>query len=202
MEAEIALDLATLHYCNVPDVGSALGRPPRACPQRSSLHADRISNNTCFSSREGSAKCGGSRTVIKHSKSSFIGFSGSAVAAVDGGTQLLSGDVGEGSLLEGGSAPLWGPSGPQVSRLTRSLDLLGISPMVKPSARATTKLGWSRRTCGCIRSCRRLRCGSSSNGIAGAWTRSVPGRPSGSAVAQVRTPGPRDHPGCASVAPS
>jgi hypothetical protein len=67
------------------------------------------------------------------------------VAAVYGGTQLLSGDVGEASageasFLAGGSAPLRGPSGPQVSRLTPFLDPLRIPPTLKPSACATTEV--------------------------------------------------------------
>ncbi|GAA3079676.1 multicopper oxidase domain-containing protein [Pseudonocardia yunnanensis] len=67
------------------------------------------------------------------------------MAVVYGGTQLLSSDVGEASSgqasrLTGGSAPLRGPSGPQVSRLTPFLDPLRIPPTLKPSAGATTEI--------------------------------------------------------------
>lgn len=70
----------------------------------------------------------------KYSRRSFVGIAGTAVAAVYGGTQLLSDGVSkasaaEASLFTPGSGPLRnGPSSPQVSELTPFMDPLQIPP--------------------------------------------------------------------------
>ena len=82
----------------------------------------------------------------EHSRRSFIGIAGTAVAAVYGGTQLLSGDVSkasaaEESLIVPDSGPLRaGPSSPQVSKLTPFMDPLQVPPTLKPKTTGTNEI--------------------------------------------------------------
>ncbi|GAA1196681.1 multicopper oxidase family protein [Pseudonocardia alaniniphila] len=82
----------------------------------------------------------------EHSRRSFIGFAGTAAAAVYGGTQLLSGDVStasaaEASLITPGSGTLRaGPTSPQVSKLTPFMDPLQIPPTLKPRTIGTNEI--------------------------------------------------------------
>jgi FtsP/CotA-like multicopper oxidase with cupredoxin domain len=84
--------------------------------------------------------------VNEHSRRSFIGIAGTAMAAVYGGTQLLSGDVSEASAAEAslitpGPGPLrTGPSSPQVSKLTPFRDPLQIPPTLKPKTIGTNEI--------------------------------------------------------------